>query len=341
MLRALPPVPFAVTARRAWRVRGLPRGKLIFAARWLVTALALWVVLRSIDLGAVVDLIGRAAPLALGVAGLVVIAQFAVLVWRWQLVIHILGGPILGGKAVGFGPLALLLGHSFLIGQVLPSSVGGDVARTVLLSRSTGVAAAARSVICDRLLGFAALALLVVPTVPVIAEMIGSITPFLTLTICALGIMTAVALVLAYSLTYGFPWLGRHLATVAGDVGITLRSGKIGLVAMALGIGSSLLGVLLIYIIGSAIGADLRALDCLVLVPPVLLVSALPISLGGWGVREGALVAAFSLVHADPAAVAATSVMFGLTTPLMGGIAAAIALLPGMGDIAMGSRDGG
>jgi hypothetical protein len=119
MLRALPPVPFAVTARRAWRVRGLPRGKLIFAARWLVTALALWVVLRSIDLGAVVDLIGRAAPLALGVAGLVVIAHFAVLVWRWQLVIH-----ILGGKAVGFGPLALLLGHSALIGQVLPSSLG-------------------------------------------------------------------------------------------------------------------------------------------------------------------------------------------------------------------------
>jgi len=335
MLRALPPVPFAVTARRAWRLPRLLRGKMMFAARWVVTVLAFWVVLHSIDLGAVVDLIGRAAPLTLCVAGLVVIAQFAVLVWRWQLVIR-----ILGSKAVGFGPLALLLGHSLLIGQVLPSSVGGDVARTVLLSRSTGAAAAARSVICDRLLGFAALALLVVPTIPVMAKMIGSVTPFLRLTICALGIMTAVALVLAYSLTYGLPWIGRRLTTVAGDLRITLRSGKIGLVAMALGIGSSLLAVLLIYIIGSAIGADLRALDCLVLVPPVLLVSALPISLGGWGVREGALVAAFSLVHADPAAVAATSVMFGLTTPLVGGIAAAIALLPGMGDIAKRARDG-
>jgi hypothetical protein len=171
-------------------------------------------------------------------------------VWRWQLVIR-----ILGSKAVGFGPLALLLGHSLLIGQVLPSSVGGDVARTVLLSRSTGAAAAARSVICDRLLGFAALALLVVPTIPVMAKMIGSVTPFLRLTICALGTMTAVALVTAYSLTYGLPWIGRHLATGAGDLRITLRSGKIGLVAMALGIGSSLLGVLLVYLIGSAIGA--------------------------------------------------------------------------------------
>jgi uncharacterized membrane protein YbhN (UPF0104 family) len=335
MLRALHPIFGAQPADRAWRLPGLPRGKLIFLARWVVTLLAFWVVLRSIDLGAVADLIGRAAPLALGVAGLVVMVQFAVLVWRWQLVIH-----ILGGKSVGFGPLALLLGHSFLIGQVLPSSVGGDVTRAVLLSRSTGAATAARSVICDRLLGFTALALLVVPAVPVIGGMIGSVTPFLTLTICALGTMTAVALFLAYSPAYDLPWLGRHVATVAGDLRITLRSGKIGLLAMALGIGSSLFGVLLIYCIGSAIGADLRALDCLVLVPPALLVSALPISLGGWGVREGALVAAFSLVHADPAAMAATSVIFGLTTPLVGAIAAAIALLLGCGDFAKGRRDG-
>jgi hypothetical protein len=244
MLRALHPIFCAQAADRA-RLPGLPRGKLIFAARWAVTVLAFWVILHSIDLGAMVGLIGSAEPLALGVAGVVVIAQFAVLVWRWQLVIH-----ILGGKAVGFGPLALLLGHSFLIGQVLPSSVGGDVARTVLLSRLTGAAAAARSVICDRLLGFAALALLAVPAVPVIAEMIGTITPFLKLAICALGAMTAVALVLAYSLTYGLPWLGRHVATVADDLRITLRSGKIGLLAMALGIGSSLLGVLLTISLG-------------------------------------------------------------------------------------------
>jgi hypothetical protein len=336
MLRASHQISCAQAEDRALQLPGLRRGKLILAARWAVTVLAFWVVLHSIDLGAVVDLIGRAAPLALGVAGLVVMAQFAVLVWRWQLVIR-----ILGGKAIGFGPLALLLGHSFLIGQVLPSSVGGDVARTVLLSRSTGAAAAARSVICDRLLGFAALALLVVPAVPVIAEMIGAVTPFLTLAICALGTMTAVALVMAYSLTYGLPWLGRHVATVADDLRITLLSGKIGLLAMALAIGSSFFGVLLIYIIGLATGADLRALDCLVLVPPALLVSALPISLGGWGLREGAMVSAFSLVHADPAAVAATSVIFGLTTPLVGGLAAVMALLPAWGQIANGSRDAG
>jgi glycosyltransferase 2 family protein len=113
-------------------------------------------------------------------------------------------------------------------------------------------------------------------------------------------------------------------------------------VAVALAVGSNLLAVLLIYIFGLAIGADMRALDCLVLVPPALLASSLPISLGGWGVREGALLATFSLVHADPAGVAATSVMVGLTMPLTGAVVVAASLFAGWRNILpKGSRDGG
>jgi hypothetical protein len=107
---------------------GLPRAKLIVAARWLVAVLALWLVLHSVDLGSVPGLIGRAAPSGLGLAALVVPVQFLVRVWRWQLVIR-----ILGSEAVGIGPLALLVGRSLLISQVLPSVVGADVARTAML----------------------------------------------------------------------------------------------------------------------------------------------------------------------------------------------------------------
>ena len=329
MARAVHPVSYTEALHRAPRLPDLPRGRLIVAARWLVTVLALWLILRSIDFGAVLDLISRAALPGLGLAGLVVAVQFVVLVWRWQLVIR-----ILSGRSVSLGSLSVFLGHSFLVGQVLPSSLGGDVARTVMLGRLTGAAAATRSVVCDRLLGFATLALLVVPTLPIIAGGMGGLTPFLTLTIAALGMMATVALVLAFpSIIHAVPWLRRPLATAAGDLRLTLCSGKFSLAALAVGAGSNLLGVLLIYILGSAIGADLRPLDCLVLVPPALLVSVLPISLGGWGVREGALLAAFSLVQANPAAVAATSVMFGLTTSLAGAAVAAASLFAGGNDL--------
>ena len=57
-------------------------------------------------------------------------APFIIVVWRWQIVIELLGGP-----AIAVAPLAIALGRSMLIGQPLPSTVGGDVVRVVVLSR--------------------------------------------------------------------------------------------------------------------------------------------------------------------------------------------------------------
>jgi uncharacterized membrane protein YbhN (UPF0104 family) len=338
MLRALDPISYVEALHRVRRMPGLPRARLVVAAQWLVTAVALWLVIRSIDIGTVLDLIGRAALPGLGLAGIVVAAQFVVLVWRWQLALR-----IMGGGAVGLRPLSVFLGRSFLIGQVLPSSVGVDVARTIMLARVTGAVTATRSVVCDRVLGFFALSLLVAATLPLIAAKIGGTTRFLMLTIAALGMLAALALVLASpSIILTVPWLGKYLGTMARDLRLPLCSGKVSLVTVAVAVVSNLFGVLLIYILGSAIGADLRALDCLVLVPAALLVSSLPISLGGWGVREGALVAAFGLVQADPAGVAATSVMLGLTTPLAGAAVAAASLLADWRNVlTKGSHDGG
>jgi uncharacterized membrane protein YbhN (UPF0104 family) len=314
MLRILHPFSYAETLPRAHRLGALPRCRLIVVARWLVTVLLVWLILRSIDTAAVLNLIARATLPDFALAGLVVALQVTLLVWRWQLVIR-----ILGGEAIGLGPLSVILGHSLLVGQVLPSSLGGDVARTVMLARLTGAAVAARSVVCDRLLGSASLALLVIPTLPITAGGMGGLTPMVTLTTAALGAIAVVVLVLAFPfIIHAIPWLKGPLTTAAGDLRLMLCSGKASLAGVALAVSANLLSVLLIYILGSAIGAELKGLDCLVLVPPALLASALPISLGGWGVREGTLLAAFSLVQANPARVAAMSVMYGLATPLAG-----------------------
>jgi uncharacterized membrane protein YbhN (UPF0104 family) len=50
----------------------------------------------------------------------------------------------------------------------------------------------------------------------------------------------------------------------------------------------------------------------LVLFPGVLLVSMLPISLGGWGVREHAMVVAFGLVGVPADAALSASILYGL-----------------------------
>jgi uncharacterized membrane protein YbhN (UPF0104 family) len=50
----------------------------------------------------------------------------------------------------------------------------------------------------------------------------------------------------------------------------------------------------------------------LLLAPLVTLVTTVPISVGGWGVREGAMVTALGLVNIQPSVALAVSIQFGL-----------------------------
>ena len=68
---------------------------------------------------------------------------------------------------------------------------------------------------------------------------------------------------------------------------------------------------------------NLSFLDCLVLIPPVVLVSTIPISIAGWGVREAAMITLLALVGVAEADAFVLSVLFGLLTfglSLPGGI---------------------
>jgi uncharacterized membrane protein YbhN (UPF0104 family) len=49
-------------------------------------------------------------------------------------------------------------------------------------------------------------------------------------------------------------------------------------------------------IIARAFGAELSLIDALTIVPAVMLISNLPISIGGWGVREVGFAGGFSLL---------------------------------------------
>ena len=67
-----------------------------------------------------------------------------------------------------------------------------------------------------------------------------------------------------------------------------------------------------------ALGMAIVPVDCLLLVPPIILFTMVPISLAGWGVREGAMVVGFGLVGVPAADALALSVTFGLVNAVTG-----------------------
>ena len=67
------------------------------------------------------------------------------------------------------------------------------------------------------------------------------------------------------------------------------------------------------YILALGLGLSYPFSVYLILVPPAILLTVLPISLAGWGVREGALVGLFVLIGAPRATVLTCSMLYGLS----------------------------
>ena len=70
--------------------------------------------------------------------------------------------------------------------------------------------------------------------------------------------------------------------------------------------------------LGVSIELEITWVDCMVLMPPVLLLMTIPISIAGWGVREQAMVSAFALIGISGEGALALSIMFGLVSLFMG-----------------------
>ena len=65
---------------------------------------------------------------------------------------------------------------------------------------------------------------------------------------------------------------------------------------------------------GAALGVALPALAWIALAPLVLAAMLIPVSIGGWGVREGAAAALFPLAGVDASHALAIAILYGLTS---------------------------
>jgi uncharacterized membrane protein YbhN (UPF0104 family) len=78
-----------------------------------------------------------------------------------------------------------------------------------------------------------------------------------------------------------------------------------------------IINVTIIFFLINGMGAQVSIWQCMLIVPTVMLISLLPFSIAGWGLRESAMATGFALVNAPVAAAVAASVMFGVFTLLL------------------------
>ena len=229
---------------------------------------------------------------------------------RWRTVLLAIQADL------GFWTSFRLLYIGLFFNQTLPSSVGGDAVR-MYLARKEGLslAGAINGVMLERVATVSGLIMLVVLTQPLLLTRIGDNSAKLVFPILAiLAVIGIVTLMLLDRFPEQFQSLKivRGFAHLATDTKRLFLSPSRAILSVGLGVTGNILIALVTYFLGQALRVDVTLIDCIVLMPPVILITTIPISIAGWGLREGAMVAAFAFVGISEGDAFVMSVLFGL-----------------------------
>lgn len=295
--------------------RTLPRA-LSTAAKATVTVLLLALLFRKINYTSTLHHLAEIKPFT--ACGGLTILFFGLLAAtaRWRIVLRSIGRLLDTWRLFRIN----LIGQFF--NQALPSTIGGDGMRVWLLyRRGCSFAEAFNSVLIDRIAGFVVLAIMSLYGLPTLAERIFAIPKVQV--IAGVAVVIVVTLILLYLLARLRKRLakfraGRFVAQIVADaLFLTARPGAAAKIA-ALSIVAQLSGFLVVWLILRDLGADVSVVGVMIVAPVVFLLLVLPISIAGWGLREGLFVLGFGLLNVREEIALAASIVFGLISLVVG-----------------------
>ena len=289
--------------------------------RLAVPLAALALLWLALDMAAVGALLASTEPTLLFAALAALACQNALSALRWARIARRLGQPI--GEARALREYFL----SQFLNMTLPAGVLGDVGRAVRMRGEAGLLRASQAVVIERMVGQvtlfsvlgAGLALASLGGAPMVWP--GWVAGVATAAGALAGV--AAAAVLAARLR------GRVGRASAGFVeavrsSVLAREAWPGQAILSLCIVACNLGGFALC--AAATGTGLSLLAIVTVVPLVLVSMVLPVSVAGWGVREGAAAALWPLIGAASEAGVAASIAFGLAI-LVASLPGALGLL--------------
>ncbi|WP_343741448.1 lysylphosphatidylglycerol synthase transmembrane domain-containing protein [Herbaspirillum huttiense] len=282
---------------------------LLTLAKMAVTGLIFYGITRKINISQ-----AMAAPvenkaflvLAFVIALLIVFVQAG----RWHLLLNYLGIRSDTVKDIK----AVWAGH--LLNNVLPTSAIGDVLRSYALrERGAGRTQWVSALLIEKF--FAMATALAVAGLMVIGGQLGDtpveikliVLAFLLLGIAAPFILRVLAILGARVLPANLVQFLRSLATsLVGAV-----STRAGLMALGVSFLINILICLIFFCIAAAMGLQISAVHCMFIVPVFTILAGLPISYGGWGVRELTGIHLLQYYGVPSQIALSTTFLFGLT----------------------------
>lgn len=268
----------------------------------LLVAIAWW-----LKPGEMFGAIAKVSPGWLGLALAISIPQVLLSAWRWRLTAGCLGAALPFGMAVREYYL------SSFVNQIMPGGVLGDAARAWRHARALASTREAwHAVVIERasgqlaLLGCAAIALTFSPALANgvlerLANAWGTSSPLVVILCGALGAA-------ALALLARRPGMLRHFTQ---DVGRGLLASRVWPLQAIASLVVVVSYIAVFICCARAIGDPTPTATLAPLLTLVLMAMAIPVSVAGWGVREGAAALAWMVAGLEPADGVAISVTYG------------------------------
>lgn len=287
-----------------------------YLAKLAISALLAWLLVRNLDLRGLAEKMLAVSPPALAAATAMFFVLLTTQALRWSVVLSAIGSP--RGVRVTL-PLTMI---GLFFSQTLPSSIGGDGMRVWELHRGgVGMASAIASVLIDRAAGLVGICLLATATLPLLLDFARDPAVetgvVLLLAVGYAGVAVAMLFDRLPARVRRFPIVNRF-AAFSASLRAVLLAPRPALGALGASVLYQLGIVVVVFVLARGIGIPVEPAACLVIVPLANLSTLLPISISGWGVREGAFAAGFGMVGVATADAIALSVLLGLLTMLVG-----------------------
>jgi uncharacterized membrane protein YbhN (UPF0104 family) len=291
-----------------------------------VSAGLLYLALAGVNFPAIQARLGQIDLLWIAAAIAATLLQLGVAALRWREIANACGAQLSLNNALRFN----LIGAFF--NQTLPSTIGGDGARLWLLQRhGASWQAATYSVLVDRAVGLIVLAVIVVVSLPWSLRLIDSGPGRATLALLDLTALAGSVAFLVYGrLTWKWIqdiWPARHLHGCAKLADRVMFDRQTGPRILILSVVNHLLSVAIAFCVSLAIAAPVSFIQMLLLIPPISLITLIPISIAGWGVREQTMQVAFSYAGLSAADGVTISILFGAVCFLVGAAGGLVWLL--------------
>jgi glycosyltransferase 2 family protein len=291
---------------------------LVAAARLAMSVLFFILVLRHVQVGDLAVQYSRARmwPLLAGLALLAI--QFPIAGWRWHMVLRV------GGAEVSPWLLQNLVWVGQFINQVTPTVLIGDALRSWYLTRANvSTRQALSSVVLDRAVGLVGLLTLILLLSPLMLWQLGGGAGWPIIGTAAAGLAAGALGFIGCKLLLQTRCLSRwpRVEAIAKDAWESAaKVSRSPLIVMSAVVTNAIASIAA-YLVAMSLGIGLSIVTALTLIPVALFAVLVPISVAGWGVREGVLVFLLGLVGIPGSQGLSLSIGYGIIT--------VIAALPG------------